>query len=176
MFFMHPDDPGTKPPTSQRESVARQTARTVPWVMGTLAAGMREQGEGLHPSQLKLLMTMHHAPATPSELAKRMEVSMPTISKTIDVLERRGLIERAADETDRRRVQLTMTQDGRSTLRRVLDSGIEQLSEILSLATPEELDRIEQGMGSLSDVLTRTHSEHSDRHCKRHSREGDIER
>lgn len=176
MFFMHPDDPGTTPPTSQRERVARQTARTVPWVMGTLAAGMREQGEGLHPSQLKLLMTMHHAPATPSELARRMEVSMPTISKTLDVLERRGLVERAADEADRRRVHLTMTRSGRATLRRVLDSGIDQLSEILSSATPEELDRIEQGMDSLSDVLTRTHSEHSGHHCRRHEHEGDAKK
>lgn len=176
MFFMHPDDLGAKPSATPRERVARQTARTIPWAMGTLAAGMREQGEGLHPSQLKLLMTMHHAPATPSELAKRMEVSMPTISKTIDVLERRGLVERAADETDRRRVLLTMTREGRATLRRVLDRGIEQLSEVLSSASPEELDRIEQGMESLSEVLARAHPGHGAHHCARVEAEGDGER
>lgn len=172
MFFMEPDESGTDAPTSHRQGVARRCARTVPWVMGTLAAGMREQGGGLHPSQLKLLMTMHHAPASPSELAERMEVSMPTISKTLAVLERRGLVERTADEIDRRRVQLTMTDEGRSTLRRVLDAGIEQLSQVLSSATSDELDRIEQGMESLSDVFARAHPEHKGRHCKRPAQEG----
>ncbi len=175
MFYMDPGNSGSESSSeSQVERVARRTARTVPWIMGTLAAGMREQGEGLHPSQLKLLMSMHHAPVSPTELAERMEVSMPTISKTLDVLERRGLVERAADEADRRRVVLTMTQDGRSTLSRVLSRGIEQLSESLSSATPEELERIEQGMKSLSDVFTRAHPEHKGRHCKRPAQEGDA--
>ena len=175
MFFMDPAESGNdspQAPESQRESVARRCARTVPWVMGTLAAGVREQDDGLHPSQFKLLMTMHHTPVSPSELAEHMQVSMPTISKTLGVLERRGLVERSTDETDRRRVQLTMTDEGRATMHRVLDAGIEQLSQILSSASPEELDRIEQGMESLGDVFARAHPDHVGRHLRRPSQEG----
>jgi len=147
--------------------VARGVAHTVPRVMGTLAAGFREQGEGLHPSQLRLLMAMHHGTVTPSELAERMEVSPPTISKTIDVLERRGLVERTADENDRRKVLLAMTDQGRATLSSVFDAGIEQLSEVLTSASPEELERIEAGMKSLGDVFTRVHPNHHGHRCGR---------
>ncbi len=161
---------------SQRERVARRTARTVPWVMGTLAAGMREQGEGLHPSQLKLLMTMHHGGVTPSELAERMEVSLPTISKTLDVLERRGLVERTADEADRRRVRLSMTDEGRATLGSVFEAGIGQLSDALSSATPEELVRIEEGMKSLGDVFSRAHPDHHGHRFGRHAQGSDSKK
>lgn len=161
-------------PDSQLQRVSRLTARTVPWVMGSLAAGLREHGQGLHPAQFKLLMSMHHAPVSPSELAERMEVSMPTISKTLAILERRGLIVRAIDDADRRRVRLTLTEDGRATMRRVLEAGVEQLCKTLSSATPDELASIEAGMNSLSDVLVRTHPDHAHHRFHRHAQDGDA--
>ena len=178
MFFMDPGQPGNKEsnPGGQAESVAHQAVRTVPWLMGVLAAGFREQGEGLHPAQFKLLMAMHHAPASPSELAEHMQVSMPTISKTLGVLGRRGLVERTADESDRRRVLLVMTDEGRSTMRRVHDAGIQRLSQLLSSATPEELDRIEQGMESLSEVFERAHPENAHRYFGHSAEEGTATR
>ena len=178
MFFMDPDQRGDKESNSggQAESIASQAVRTVLWLMGMLSAGVREQGEGLHPAQFKLLMAMHHTPVSPSELAEHMQVSMPTISKTLGVLERRGLVERTVDENDRRRVLLVMTDEGRATMRRVHDAGIKRLSQILSSATPEELDRIERGMESLSDVFERAYPEHVRRHFGHSSEEGTATR
>jgi DNA-binding MarR family transcriptional regulator len=168
-----PDDARTAPTEAR---VARTTARTIPWVMGTLSAAFREQGEGLHASQLKLLMTIHHQPVSPSELAERMEVSLPTVSKTLDVLVKRGLVERTIDETDRRRHKLSMTDDGRATLRRVLDAGIAHLSQVFSHATPAELERIESGMEALGDVYTRAHPDHASHHGSHVSQEGAPQR
>jgi len=152
---------------SKRHSVARATASTVPWVMGTLAASMREEGRDLHPSQLRVLIAMHHTSVSPSDLAERMEVSLPTVSKTLGVLERRGWIERTPDEADRRRVVLRMTPEGRKMMSAVLDRGIEELAEVLSSASDEELDDIDRGIASLQSVLVRAHAEHGYRHCRR---------
>jgi len=152
---------------SKQLGVARAAAGTVPWVMGTLSASMREEGQGLHPSQLRVLMMLQHGSVSPSDIAERMEVSLPTVSSTLGVLERRGWIERTADEADRRRVVLRLTTEGRDFMRAVLDRGIEQLAEVLSSATDEELDDIDRGMTSLQVVLRRAHEEHGYRHCRR---------
>ena len=152
---------------STRKRVARATARTVPWVMGTLAASMREEGHGLHPSQFRVLLALQHAATTPSEIAEHMEVSLPTVSKTLTVLERRGWIERADDKNDRRRVILRATPEGRDAARTILDRGIERLAEVLASASDAELDAIERGVETLDAVLARAHAEHGYRHCRR---------
>jgi len=172
MFFMNPPD-ASEADLTQRQRVARETARTIPRIMGSLAAGFREAGTAIHPSQLRLLMMMHGGAVTPSDLADRMEVSLPTISKSLDGLERRGLVERTPDPTDRRRVLLVMTADGRSAMSESFDAGIAQLETALSSASDEELDRIEAGLASLHTVFTRSMPEHhhKGRHCH-HAEQG----
>jgi flagellin-specific chaperone FliS len=66
-----------------------------------------------------------------------------------------------------------MTEEGRTTLSRVFDRGIEQLSTVLSSATPEELERIEQGMKSLRDVFARVHPDHHGHQFGRHAQGSD---
>ena len=53
------------------------------------------------------------------ELAAEERISAPALSGHVDRLERAGLIERVRDETDRRRVGLTLTEEGARLLRRV---------------------------------------------------------
>jgi len=135
--------------------------------MGALSASLREKDDSLHPAQMQVLMMMHAGQISPSQLAERLEVSLPTISKTVSVLERRGWIERSADEHDRRRVALRLTGEGRETVRSVLTHGIEQLAQTLSVATDEELDTIEAGMHALHAALSRAYETYGYRHCRR---------
>lgn len=143
--------------------VARATARTVPWAMGTLAAGLRERG-GIYPSQFKMLMSMRGGGVTPSDLAERMEVSLPTVSKTISVLERHGWIERTDDAGDRRRTLLNVTDEGRAAVRAFMDDGVDQMAQVFDSASDGELEAIERGMDSLLEVLKRTYAGRSCRH------------
>ncbi len=178
---MTPDIP-TTPPTgdwsadSAAYRVARVTAHTVPRVMAALAASLREKDDSLHPAQMQVLMMMHAGELSPSQLAKRLQVSLPTISKTVSVMERRGWIERSADEHDRRRVALRLTSEGRETVRAVLTYGIEELARTLSVATDEELDTIEAGMHALQTALSRSHETYGYRHCRREHHEKESTR
>jgi DNA-binding MarR family transcriptional regulator len=52
-------------------------------------------------------------------LAASMGVTRATVSGVCDTLERRGLVERAADERDRRLVRLTLTGPGRRLIEAV---------------------------------------------------------
>lgn len=177
MFFTLPGE-AAEADLTQRQRVARETARTIPRIMGTLAAGFRECGDGIQPSQLRMLMMMHGGTVSPSDLAEQMEVSLPTISKSLAGLERRGWIERTVDADDRRRVLLGVTEDGRTKMRESFDAGIVQLEAALSSASDEELDRIEAGLEGLHAVFARSMPEHHHRgrHCRRPEKGSDRNR
>lgn len=165
MFFSEIDAASETAQAPKPLKVARDAARTVPWVMGVLSAGMRERGAGLHPAQVRVLMALQGRAIGPSELAERLQVSLPTISKTLAVLERHGWIERAPDEADRRRVVVRLTQEGHERMAQAVRDGVTQLADALAAADESELDNIERGFASLRVVLARAGSAHRGHGC-----------
>jgi DNA-binding MarR family transcriptional regulator len=101
--------------------------------------GARERlGEGLQltRTQIGILILLIEGPQTTGELARRMLISPSAVTQTIDTLVRRDLIERHADEADRRIIQLHLSPAGReitdnlaSMRRRYIESLIEHLTE-----------------------------------------------
>jgi DNA-binding MarR family transcriptional regulator len=75
---------------------------------------------------------------TPGEIARRLELATPTVTKATARMEAAGLLVRRPHPTDRRLVRLHLTERGRS-LRDVIDGEVEQLTEraLASLSEPE---------------------------------------
>lgn len=65
-------------------------------------------------------------PANPSEIAAWLSVGQQNLSRQIDSLVTRELLDRTVDENDRRRVVLSVTHEGRSLLR-AADAGIDRM-------------------------------------------------
>ncbi len=59
-------------------------------------------------------------PLTPSEIGQRVLVASATITSTLDLLERRGWVERRPNPEDRRSVLVAITAEGRSVVDRLL--------------------------------------------------------
>jgi len=87
------------------------------------------------------------------ELAAEERISAPALSGHVDRLERAGLIERVRDETDRRRVGLTLTEEGARLLRRVRARRTTWLAERLRELTPDEIAAIEAAIEPLGQLL-----------------------
>lgn len=80
----------------------------------------REKIAGVSPEQVGLLVSIKYGPGiTVGELAVAERVSTAAISKRVSRLERDGLVTRTPSETDRRRIGLTLTDEGQRVLRRV---------------------------------------------------------
>src|ERR1700752_1730600 len=78
------------------------------------------RGVGVSPEQVSLLTDIKYAPGIGiRDLAARQRVSPPAMTKPVARLERGGLAARTQSEQDRRRVGLTLTDDGQRLLRRV---------------------------------------------------------
>lgn len=72
---------------------------------------------GVSAAQLSALSVLvFGGPQTMGSLAAADQVTMPTMSRTVDELERRGLAERASRAGDRRVTEVKVTKSGRKLL------------------------------------------------------------
>ena len=79
---------------------------------------------------------------TPGEIARRLELSVPTVTKATARMEAAGLLVRHPDAEDRRLVRLNLTQRG-AALRNKIDRASQRLSErALASLSAEECDEL----------------------------------
>jgi DNA-binding MarR family transcriptional regulator len=109
---------------------------------------------GISPEQVSLLVAIKYAPGIGvRELAARERVSPPAMSKHVDRLERDGLVARTPSADDRRRVGLTLTDEGQRMLRRVRSRRTAWLASRLGELSPAELAAVEAAVEPLSHLL-----------------------
>jgi DNA-binding MarR family transcriptional regulator len=114
----------------------------------------REKIAGVSPHQVGLLVAIKYAPGvTVGDLATEERVSTAAMSKRVSRLERDGLITRTQDDTDRRRVGLTLTDEGQRTLRRVRSRRTAWLASRLDTLSADELARVGAAVDALGHLL-----------------------
>src|SRR5438270_1261991 len=107
-------------------------------------------------TQIKLL---HHLEdqareLTLKEAADLVLISLPAASRTVDDLVRRGFVERHEDTEDRRMKRITLTDAGRSVIRRLNAarlSGLERFTQTLSDAERTHLAAALSGLLQRAD-------------------------
>ena len=109
---------------------------------------------GVSPEQVSLLVAIKYAPGIGvRDLAVRERVSAPAMSKRVDRLERDGLAVRTPSADDRRRVGLTLTDEGQRLLRRVRSRRTAWLATRLKELSDEELRAIDAAIQPLRGLL-----------------------
>ena len=125
-------------------------------VLLRLARGLRKETEtlGVTARQVTLLWLIKASPGLSlRELAAEEGISAPALSGYVDRLERAGLIERVRDADDRRRVGLTLTDDGVRLLKRVRARRTSWLADRLRDLEPDEIEAIEAAIEPLLKLL-----------------------
>lgn len=93
---------------------------------------------GLTAAQFSLLSALQHAPGVSiSELAENGMISQQTTSEIVRGLERKGLVERRADDHDRRVGRLRLTADGETSLAQA-DERVRRIEEATLAACPDD--------------------------------------
>jgi DNA-binding MarR family transcriptional regulator len=123
-------------------------------VMRTVAAEMRRSRRPLAPTQMGSLMRIAAGPCTMSELARHMAVSLPTISKSVDMLVRREWVERWADKRDRRQSMVRLTPRGRRVLADIQQRAERHVAETLAPLAPAERTQLIAALRVLTGVLS----------------------
>jgi len=144
-------------PTSRitPEGCARTVVETVPMVMRFIRAEMRRQRASvLSVPQLRVLAFLDGNPgACLFHVADHLGVTRPTTSVIVDRLVRRGLLLRAEDPRERRRIVLTLTPRGARLLEQARIATRSWMADLLAPLPRPMLRRIEEGINLLGSAF-----------------------
>lgn len=94
-------------------------------------------------------------PHTLGELAERERVSAPSMNRTVNCLEEWGYITRTPDDTDRRKVNIALSDAGREVIAETARLRDAWLEASLSEFTPAERVTLAQAAALLSRIADR---------------------
>ena len=114
---------------------------------------MRRAPQALAPAQMASLMRLSAGPAAMTELARHLAVSVPTVSKSIDVLVDRGWVDRWVDPSDRRQTIVRLTREGRSVSAAMKRQSRRHVAGLLASLTPDQRTQLMTTLGVLKGVL-----------------------
>lgn len=102
--------------------------------------------------QLKTLLLVGATGAPAGQIARRLGVSLSTVTGIVDRLEDQGLVQRAEDTCDRRITRVRVTDAGQQILDRLHASRRELLQRIVDRLTVEQLQQVDTSMACLMEA------------------------
>ena len=108
---------------------------------------------------LRILRGRHPEPATSKLLSERMIDKMSNASRLVDKLEKKKYVERQNSTHDRRRVDIRLTEHGRTVVERAGEELMEELHRKMAHLDPSEANRTSE----LLDRLRTGHEPETDR-------------
>ena len=146
-----------KPRPSTR--VAAELVDVVNLVTQMFWTDLRQSDHAIELSQWATMRRISRSPCTMSTLARHKGVGLPTISKSVEMLVRKGWVERWIDKTDRRQTLVRLTAEGRKVLadsRAHLEELLDQRLSVLSLPEREALaaqcQRVREALSPIDEV------------------------
>ncbi|HKP51446.1 MAG TPA: MarR family transcriptional regulator [Chloroflexia bacterium] len=151
------EEPTVQTPVSVEEAVT-QVIATMPRMFRTIKHQIRSAEAGGPSQEVGDTQTwVLHALATgtqlTSELAKRFNVTTPTITRMVDGLVDKGYIKRRPDSEDRRRIYLELTDAGWEATRNINELFRSSVARFLSPLSERQLADIVVACRHLQTLL-----------------------
>jgi DNA-binding MarR family transcriptional regulator len=121
--------------------------------------GAQDVWEDLSMREYDVLYTLSKCPEPIrlTELNRHVLLSQPALSRMVDRLAERGLVNRAADPADGRGVRLSLTADGRAAQRLVGRRHARSVAQsMLDALSPAELRQLEELCAKLAAATVRS--------------------
>ena len=113
---------------------------------------------GLTGPQVTLIASLvSRGPMMLTELSRTLGMSHSTASGIVDRLASRGLLQRNADATDKRRTRIVVTDKVTRYVKQLEAGPAGRLASALAAATPDERRTIAKGLQLLRELLDREH-------------------
>jgi len=138
------------------DMISRELLEVVPPIMRTIRNKWKEGSiSGVSNSQFRILMFIQKRPgAALQDVARHLGLTSPTTSTTVDELVNRQLILREPSTEDRRKITLTLTDQGRQTLEEVFEHSRQHLAGYLSPLSSEESEIVFQALKLLGPLFS----------------------
>jgi DNA-binding MarR family transcriptional regulator len=135
--------------------IAKLILEIIPTSMRMIRTEIRKVAGDLTTPQYRILQHISHTPAGNREIAEWLGVSAPTVSKMIDKLVARGLVQRKSDKEneDRRHVSLRTTSKGQQKVHEVHKTVQKLLSIQLARLSKNKKHDLVAGLEALRDYI-----------------------
>lgn len=101
--------------------------------------------EDITAAQAKALFKMHFFNINrPSDICKSLGVDGGAVTRMLDRLEKKGLITRSPDPSDRRSLLIAVTDKGRDAIERAMPLAANAQKELVSALTEDEIQQLKQ--------------------------------
>ena len=110
---------------------------------------------GQSSARMEALAAIMNSPALSAQvnIAKRLRIEGPTMTRMLDTLEKDGLVERLADPADRRTKQLRLTGEGQAVLADIFAVADELRDRLLDGLSADRIDELNGILGLLTERL-----------------------
>jgi len=137
-------------------SVGFQIYKTALALKSNLQRMLREEGLDVTPEQWTVVMRLWEAEGlTQNKLAEKTFKDKANITRLIDALVKKRLVERESDSGDRRRYRIFLTDEGRGLRQRMMDAAIKALGRATAGVTDTELDTVRAVMKKIYGNIER---------------------
>jgi DNA-binding MarR family transcriptional regulator len=114
-------------------------------------------------TQIGALRQLRTSDCSPSDLAFALAMSPASVSRVLDRLERRGLVERQRRGDDRRRIEVRLQPEGRRLLDELSILADTPIDHAIRAFTPSERAALESSLRRLLSLARRSSSSVADR-------------
>ncbi len=145
------------------EDCAQAVLDTVPLVMRSIRSELRShRTRDLSVPQFRILLYINKNPdASISDVAEHIGLTLPTLSKMIDLLVAREWVTRVPCSDDRRRMQLGLTERGQAMLTQAAENTRANLARCFTNLTDDQLEQVIEAMRLLQGTFATTSAVHS---------------
>jgi len=115
----------------------------------------RLRSVGQSSARMEALAAIFNSPSLSAQvdIAKRLRIEGPTMTRMLDTLEADGLVERLPDPADRRTKQLRLTAEGERVLEGIFAIADELRARLLDGVEPGMMDELNQFLVMLTNRL-----------------------
>lgn len=134
---------------------AREILEVVPHIMHTIRTHMRSHSSAeLSVPQFRTLAFLNRWPgASLSDVAENIGLTLPSMSKLVDGLVTRQLVQREASPVDRRCITLALTSLGQTSFQAAYQATQIQLAELLTKLNDTERATVVAAMSALRPIF-----------------------
>jgi DNA-binding MarR family transcriptional regulator len=135
------------------ETVSRNLMLLFPLFHGKIVS--RERGvSGMQLAGYRVLgVLLRHGPLPISEVGKRLYISKPYMTRLVDDLIAEDLVERLPDASDRRVINLQITERGTGRLKETGTMFTDDIKALLSGLSDDDILELDKSLKNLNRVL-----------------------
>ncbi|RDY27214.1 MarR family transcriptional regulator [Romboutsia weinsteinii] len=116
--------------------------------------------DNLNHSHMQILVVLKdYGKSSISDVAKKLFISTPNMTKLLNKLIDDGYVERLPDQKDRRIINIDLTTKGKEHLDNAFEDLVRTFKERLSSIPDNQLDKLNNSLENLKEVLTEISSE-----------------